>query len=133
MPKRFAMAVLLAGMLSVGESTAQPAADAVPNETVCAQGTYSLPCPKVIWCPADKCGVAVARPDGLIDIVFSSEEQMRGTRRRPIQAKTPMTLQSIAGRVFVFEWVDSGDMQTPDADLPIKTIHYVIMPPQTNG
>ena len=70
MLKRIAMAVLLAGMLSIGESTAQPADDAVPNETVCAQGTYSLPCPKVIWCPADKCEVTVAQPVGLSTSIF---------------------------------------------------------------
>lgn len=91
-----------------------------------------MPCPKVVWCPAGKCGVGRARSDGFIDIIFSSEEKMSGTTRRPVQANMPMTLQTIAGRVIVFEYDDAGEMETDKSDLPIKTIHFVIMPPRTN-
>lgn len=133
MKAHFVAAGVVATAFGFSSLQAQTLSDQDPNETVCVQGTYSLPCPKVLWCPAENCGVAVARPDGLIDIIFSTEEQMQGTRRRPVQANSPMTLQSISGRVFMFEWSESGDTQTPEADLPIKTIHYVIMPPRTNG
>ncbi|MEJ1156762.1 hypothetical protein [Prosthecomicrobium sp. N25] len=103
------------------------------KETVCAQGTYSVPCPKVVWCPAARCGIAVARPDGMIEILYSSEEKMGRTVRRPTLAGKPMDLQNLAGRVIVFEWEDSGDIGRDGADLAVKDIVYVVMPPRNAG
>ena len=103
------------------------------TERICAQGTYSLPCPEVIWCPTARCGIGIPRPDGNIEIVYSSEEEMDGTHRRPVQAGSPMSLQHLAGKVIVFEWDDSGKVETPGSDLAIKTILYVIMPPPNAG
>lgn len=103
------------------------------QETVCAQGTYSVPCPKVVWCAAARCGIALARSDGMIEILYSSEEKMGRTVRRPMLAGKPMDLQNLAGRVIVFEWEESGDVGRDGADLPVKDITYVVMPPRNAG
>jgi hypothetical protein len=104
------------------------------GDRICAQGTYSTPCPRVIWCPGAKCGIGVARPDGELEILYSSEKKMDGTRRRPVAGGTPMSLDNLVGRVVVFEWEESGQVANPGADLPIKDILYVIMaPPNTGG
>lgn len=103
------------------------------KDVICAQGTYSVPCPKVIWCPAKKCGIAIPRADGDIDIIYSSEPKMDGTHRRPLSGGTAMSLEHLAGRVIVFEWDDSGEVQNPGSDLAIKDILYVIMPPPQAG
>jgi hypothetical protein len=103
------------------------------KDVICAQGTYSVPCPKVVWCPAKKCGIAIPRADGDIEIIYSSEPKMDGTHRRPLSAGSVMSLQHLAGKVIVFEWDDSGDAQSPGSDLPIKDILYVIMPPPHAG
>jgi hypothetical protein len=110
-----------------------PAAAQEIRETVCAQGTYSVPCPKIVWCPAARCGIALARSDGMIEILYSSEEKMSRTVRRPTLAGKPMDLQNLAGRVIVFEWEESGDVSRDGADLPVKDINYVVMPPRNAG
>ena len=114
----------------IAVAAAEPAK---PNETFCVQGTYSLPCPKVIWCPSAKCGVGVPEANGQLRIIFSSEASMLGTSRRPMQAGSPMTLQNIVGKVIVFEWEAPGDVHQPGADLEVKSILYVVMPPQHTG
>jgi hypothetical protein len=121
-------AVLLATGCLTGIAAGQEA-----NETICVQGTYSIPCPKVIWCPAQKCGIGLARADGNLDIIYSSEPRMVGMHRRPIYGGIPMSLQHVAGRVLVFEWTDSGELEKPGADLGIKDVLYAIMPPPNTG
>src|SRR3954453_12537478 len=103
------------------------------NETICAQGIYSTPCPKVVWCAAKKCGIGLARADGDIDIIYSSEPKMDGARRTPFQAGKAMSLEHIAGRVIVFEWEDDTNVPDPAKDLVIKNIDYVIMAPPRTG
>lgn len=122
-----------AGAIGLTDAGAQDEATQDTSERICAQGTYSLPCPEVIWCPAAKCGIGIPRSDGNIEIIYSSEEEMDGTQRRPMQAGSPMSLQHLAGKVIVFEWEDSGKIETPGSDLPIKSILYVIMPPLNAG
>jgi len=77
------------------------------KDTICVQGTYSIPCAKIIWCPAAKCGIGIALPDGDLDVVYSSEPSISGTRRRLWQAGSAMSLQHLTGRVIVFELDDS--------------------------
>jgi hypothetical protein len=103
------------------------------NETVCAQGIYSTPCPKVIWCAAKKCGIGLVRADGDIDIIYSSESKMDGGRKTPFQAGKAMSLEHIAGRVIVFEWEDDTSVPDLTKDLVIKNIDYVIMSPPQSG
>jgi hypothetical protein len=108
------------------------AADAQSN-TICAQGMYSTPCPKVIWCATPKCGIGIARADGDLDIIYSSEPKMDGTKRRPMTGGVPMSLQNLVGKVVVFEWEDSGQFGAAGAELAIKDIIYVIMSPPNLG
>jgi hypothetical protein len=103
------------------------------KETVCAQGTYSEPCPQVIWCPATNCGIGIPQPDGKIEIISSTEKKMDGTSRRPVQSGKPMTLDSITGRVIIFEWEDPGKVEAAESDITIKDILYVVMPPAGAG
>jgi hypothetical protein len=126
-------AITIASCASFAVDLTASAAAQEPKDVICAQGTYSVRCPKVVWCPAKKCGIAIPRADGDIDIIYSSEPKMDGTHRRPLSAGRPMSLQHLAGKVIVFEWDDSGDGQNPGSDLPIKDILYVIMPPPQAG
>ena len=103
------------------------------KETVCAQSSYSVPCPKIVWCPAARCGIGLARSDGMIEILYSSEEKMGRTVRRPMLAGQPLQMQNLAGRVIVFEWEDSGDVGREGSDLAVKDVVYVIMPPRHSG
>ncbi len=121
------------GTIGFGSARAQDQGTQDTAERICAQGTYSLPCPEVIWCPAGNCGIGIPLSDGNIEIISSSEEEMQGTHRRPVQAGNPMSLQHLAGRVIVFEWDDSGEVENPGSDLVIKNILYVIMPPPNAG
>lgn len=122
-----ACAAMLPAILS-GTAMAQDA-----RETICVQGTYSVPCPEVVWCPGGKCGIGIARADGEVEIIYSSEEEMGGTHRRLVMAGEPVSLQNVIGRVIVFEWDDSGQVENPGSDLAIKNILYVIMPPANAG
>ncbi|WP_158047603.1 hypothetical protein [Skermanella pratensis] len=124
-------AALAAGVLAVLAPGGARAQDV--KETVCAQGTYSEPCPQVIWCPATNCGIGIPQPDGGLEIISSTEKKMDGTSRRPVQAGKPMTLESITGRVIVFEWEDAGQVGQAGSDLTIKDILYVVMPPAGSG
>lgn len=120
------MSVALGGAVALAQAPDQ-------GDRICAQGTYSTPCPRVIWCPAAKCGIGIARPDGNLEILYSSEKRMDGTRRRPVAGGTPMSLDNLVGRVVVFEWEESGQLANPGADLAIKDILYVIMAPPNSG
>jgi hypothetical protein len=124
-------AALAAGVLAAVAPGGARAQDV--KETVCAQGTYSEPCPEVIWCPAENCGIGIPQPDGQLEIISSTEKKMEGTSRRPVQAGKPMTLESITGRVIVFEWEDAGQVEQAGSDLTIKDILYVVMPPAGPG
>jgi hypothetical protein len=101
------------------------------KDTICVQGTYSIPCAKVIWCPAGRCGIGIATPEGDVDIVYSSEPSVSGTRRRLSQAGSEMSLQYLTGRLIVFELDDTP--QDPGrkrgSDLAVTGILYVIMTP----
>ena len=124
--RRIRLDVFCAAALTAGISCAASADDV--SERVCAQGTFSVPCPEVIWCPAANCGLGIPRADGELEIIYSSDKTMDGTTRRPVQAGKPMSLQYLAGRAIVFEW-ETNETNAPGTDLPVKTIHYVIMPP----
>ena len=113
----------LASLVLTTIAAAQPA-----ENRICAQGTYSWPCPRVIWCQSERCGVGIPRADGDLDIVSSTETKMNGTHKKPVLAGQPLSLQHLAGRVIVFEWEESGQAEQAGTTLPIKDILYVIMP-----
>jgi hypothetical protein len=87
----------------------------------------------VIWCPATNCGIGIPKPDGQLEIIYSTEKKMDGTSRRPVQAGSPMKLETVTGRVIVFEWEDPGKVEQAGSDLTIKDILYVVMPPASSG
>jgi len=43
-----------------------------------------------------------------------------------------MKLETVTGRIIVFEWEDPGKVEQAGSDLTIKDILYVVMPP-ANG
>jgi hypothetical protein len=123
--KKSAIAVAWAAVPTIGALAGATAQEL--KDTICVQGTYSIPCAKIIWCPAAKCGIGIALPDGDLDVVYSSEPSISGTRRRLWQAGSAMSLQYLTGRVIVFELDDSPP--NSGSDLAVKGILYVIMTP----
>ena len=123
--KKSAIAVAWAAVPTIGALAGATAQEL--KDTICVQGTYSIPCAKIIWCPAAKCGIGIALPDGDLDVVYSSEPSISGTRRRLWQAGSAMSLQHLTGRVIVFELDDSPP--NSGSDLAVKGILYVIMTP----
>ena len=119
-------ASLAAAMIAFGFAAA------AQDERLCVQGTYSTPCAKVVWCPAGKCGIGIPQADGSIDILYSSEKTMDGTKRRPYHGGQPMSLQNVMGKIIVFEW-DDGTVPNPASDLNIKDVIHVVMPPPGSG
>jgi hypothetical protein len=114
---------------------------AAQDERVCSQSSYLPPCPKVVWCPGSSCGVALARADGNIDIVYATDRALDGTRRRPVSNGLPLSINHLTNRVIVFEWdtdAKSADTKVPEApdpnvrDLAVKDILYVVMPAGKN-
>jgi hypothetical protein len=103
------------------------------KDTICAQGTYAPPCPKVIWCPAKRCGIGIPRADGDLEVIYSSEPKMNGKHKKPMSAGQPLSLQNLAGKVIMFEWEEGGQEAESGANLMIKDILYVIMPPPNAG
>lgn len=81
---KIALAALCTAVLTGGAASGAMAQDV--KETICAQGTYSEPCPQVIWCPATNCGIGIPKSDGQLEILYSTEKKMDGTSRRPVQA-----------------------------------------------
>jgi hypothetical protein len=67
------------------------------------------------------------------ETIYATEKKMVETSRRPVQAGSPMKLETIAGRVIVFEWEDPGKVEQAGSDLTIKNILYVVMPPASAG
>jgi hypothetical protein len=104
--RKTALAAVCTAVLAGGAASGALAQDV--KETICAQGTYSEPCPQVIWCPATNCGIGIPTPNGQLEIIYSTEKKMDGTSRRPVQAGSPMKLETVTGRVIVFEWEDPG-------------------------
>jgi hypothetical protein len=123
-----AVATTAAALALAAGAAAQPSQD-----TICAQGAYAPPCPKAIWCPAKRCGIGIPRADGEIEVIYSSEPKMDGKHKRPVSAGQPMSLQNLAGKVILFEWEEGGREADSGADLSIKDILYVIMPPPNAG
>jgi hypothetical protein len=129
--KKTALAAVCTAVLAGRAASGAMAQDV--KETICAQGTYSEPCPQVIWCPATNCGIGIPKPDGQLEIIYSTEKRMDGTSRRPVQAGSPMKLETVTGRIIVFEWEDPGKVEQAGSDLTIKNILYVVMPPASAG
>jgi hypothetical protein len=123
--KNAAIALAWGAVLTMGTLAGGAAQEL--KDTICVQGTYSIPCVKIIWCPAARCGIGIARPDGDLDIVYSSEPSISGTRRRLWQAGSAMSLQYLTGRVIVFELDDKPP--SSGSDLAVKEILYVVMTP----
>ena len=78
-------------------------------------------------------GIGIPKTDGQLEILYSTEKKMDGTSRRPVQAGSPMKLETINGRIIVFEWEDPGKVEQAGSDLTIKNILYVIMPRTSAG
>lgn len=104
------------------------------QNSVCAQGTYSWPCPKAVWCPSERCGIGIPKANGEVEIIYASEPKMSGLNKKLVTGGQQMSLEHLAGRVIVFEYEDDGEPAKPGSDLRIKDIYFVVMPsPRREG
>ena len=67
--RKTALAAVCTAVLAGGAASGAMAQDV--KETICAQGTYSEPCPQVIWCPATNCGIGIPSTTAVIFILNS--------------------------------------------------------------
>ena len=129
--RKTALAAVCTAVLAGGAASGAMAQDV--KETICAQGTYSEPCPQVIWCPATNCGIGIPKPDGQSrnhlldrkedgrDLAAAGSGRLAdetGNRNRPDHRLR-------MGR--------PGKVEQAGSDLTIKDILYVVMPPANAG